>query len=157
MSWKVVWTAKPQGQKDLKGGKEMLCRLLVRCDQSLNVFSFFAAFHVIICSVEMKGLLCVLGVSGGVININSRADWRQYSSEVAHDDVSWVTPTHRSCPEWRGEDGIGEEGARSDSVRRKRRDVPTHSPLATDRHGDKNIIHHWEKSILLNFQRWFQI
>lgn len=71
----MVWTAKPQGQKDLKARKEMLCRLLVRCDQSLNDFSFFfAVFHVIICSVKIKGLLCVLGVSGGVININSRAD-----------------------------------------------------------------------------------
>lgn len=55
--------------------------------QSVNDF-FAASFHIISSSVEMKRLLCGGGGRGGVININSRTDRRQHSSEVVHDDVS---------------------------------------------------------------------
>lgn len=66
-----------------------------------------------------KGL--VAGRDGEMININSTADWRQHSSEVARDDVSWATPTRCSCREWKEErseeDGRGED-AGSNSTRK---------------------------------------
>lgn len=62
----MVWTAKPQGQKDLKARKEMLCRLLVRCDQSLNDFSFLCCFsrYHLQCEDE-RVVVCVGGERRG--------------------------------------------------------------------------------------------
>lgn len=62
------------------------------------------------CCVGM--VVVVVGGEREMININSRADWRQHSSEVAHDDVSWATPTHRSRHEWKEERGEERKGDR---------------------------------------------
>ena len=102
-SWAAVWTVKPLRQND-EGRKRCHQGVVIDIHPYKSVNAFLAAFPHISIYQQQRGdeRGCCVG-DGGRININLRTDWRQHSSEVAHDDVSWATPTHCSRHEWKGE------------------------------------------------------
>lgn len=88
------WQFEPWNQSRERGREEEWEEV------KMDIFTSVTALESVFISVRLKGLVVrrERGREWGVININSRADWRQHSSEVAHDDVSWATPTHRLPP-----------------------------------------------------------